>query len=527
MQTNLRDQFYKSTLLHYFVISASLFSLSWNIQWLNVLSLFTFVPTFILLTTFEEKGYVKWKVLTTIYFVLLFWNVCTTWWIYNSTAFGALFTFVANAFLMLIPFIVFIYIKKIIPYSLQLIYFILLYLGFEYWHLHWELSWPWLTLGNVFATSPIYIQWYEYTGVLGGSLWILLCNYFVYHFITSKKYIGLLLAFFIPFLLSIYLFIGQYSITTVPKFEVVVVQPNIDPYTEKFPGSKNFIPYEEQINRLIELSKKEITPNTKYVFWPETAVPANIDERMIHIHPAVQKLIAFAKENNIHLVTGIDSYKLYNAHNKTTTAQLSRFDQQTYYDTYNTALYITPSGELSTYHKSRLVPGVECLPYPSVFGILTDNLGAIVISVTKDSVAKVFSRANNLGVAPVICYESVFGEYVSNFVKNDASFIAVITNDGWWGNTPGHVQHFNYARLRAIENRKPVVRAANTGLSGGIDAYGNVLYKNSYWEQDSKKLNIQPNLNKTFYAMHGDYIGKYSFVFLGLLLLYGIYKKTR
>jgi apolipoprotein N-acyltransferase len=354
-----------------------------------------------------------------------------------------------------------------------------------------------------------------------------LCNYFLYQIILNKKYIGAVLTLAFPFLFSIYLFIGQYAITTTANYEVIVVQPNIDPYTEKFPGSKNFIPYEEQINRLIQLSKKEITSKTKYVFWPETAVPANIDERMIEVHPAVQKLTTFAKTNNIHLVTGIDSYKLYDSKNKSATAQLSRFDQQTYYDTYNTALHITPKGVISTYHKSRLVPGVECLPYPKIFGILTDNLGAIVISVTKDTTAKVFNNIDNNGVAPIICYESVFGEYVSEFVKNDASFIAVITNDGWWGNTPGHIQHFNYARLRAIENRKSVVRAANTGLSGGIDAYGNVLYKNSYWKEDSKKINIRPNLNKTFYAMHGDYIGKYSYVVLGLLLIYGIIKKTR
>jgi apolipoprotein N-acyltransferase len=527
MQTNLRESFNKITLLHYFIISASLFTLSWNIQWLNILSLITFIPTFLLLMQFEAKKIPRWKVLMIIYSVLLFWNISTTWWIYNSTSFGAVFTFVANAFLMLIPFIVFIYFKKLILPTLQLLFFIFLYIGFEYWHLHWELSWPWLTLGNVFSTSPVYIQWYEYTGVLGGSLWVLLCNYFLYQIILNKKYIGAVLTLAFPFLFSIYLFIGQYAITTTANYEVIVVQPNIDPYTEKFPGSKNFIPYEEQINRLIQLSKKEITSKTKYVFWPETAVPANIDERMIEVHPAVQKLTTFAKTNNIHLVTGIDSYKLYDSKNKSATAQLSRFDQQTYYDTYNTALHITPKGVISTYHKSRLVPGVECLPYPKIFGILTDNLGAIVISVTKDTTAKVFNNIDNNGVAPIICYESVFGEYVSEFVKNDASFIAVITNDGWWGNTPGHIQHFNYARLRAIENRKSVVRAANTGLSGGIDAYGNVLYKNSYWKEDSKKINIRPNLNKTFYAMHGDYIGKYSYVVLGLLLIYGIIKKTR
>jgi apolipoprotein N-acyltransferase len=401
----------------------------------------------------------------------------------------------------------------------------MLYIGFEYWHLHWELAWPWLTLGNVFASSPIYIQWYEYTGVLGGSLWIFSVNYFIYLFLTQGKKIPLLIGVFLPLCLTLYLYLQQYTLTKIHSTEVVVVQPNIDPYTEKFPGSKNFIPYEQQINRLIALSEQSITPNTQYVFWPETAVPANIDERSLPLHPAIKKLQDFVKKNNIYLITGIDSYKLYNSSNKSSTSHLSRFDQQTYYDTYNTALFLGPKGELDTYHKSRLVPGVESLPYPSVFGILTENLGAIVISVTKDSLPKVFAKTNELGVAPIICYESVFGEYVSSFVQKEASMIAVITNDGWWGNTPGHVQHFNYARLRAIENRKPVVRAANTGMSGGIDAYGNILYKNNYWTQDSKSLQIQVNHKKTFYAQYGDYIGRWSFVLVGLILIYGIFKK--
>ncbi|MFN6947122.1 MAG: nitrilase-related carbon-nitrogen hydrolase, partial [Cytophagaceae bacterium] len=130
----------------------------------------------------------------------------------------------------------------------------------------------------------------------------------------------------------------------------------------------------------------------------------------------------------------------------------------------------------------------------------------------------VFFNSAGIGAAPVICYESIYGEFVSDYVKNGATFIAIITNDAWWGNTPGHRQHLQYASLRAIETRKSVARSANTGISGFINQRGDILAASEYWVQDAMKGTIMSNDILTFYTKHGDFLAKGS-PYLAILLI--------
>jgi apolipoprotein N-acyltransferase len=133
----------------------------------------------------------------------------------------------------------------------------------------------------------------------------------------------------------------------------------------------------------------------------------------------------------------------------------------------------------------------------------------------------VFTRpADSLKIAPVICYESVFGSYVTQYIRKGANLIFVITNDGWWGNTPGHRQHFTFSQLRAIETRRSIARSANTGISAFIDQRGDVFQKTKYWEPAVIRQVINANNKITFYVKYGDYIARLSaFVAVFLLLI--------
>ncbi|MFN5921205.1 MAG: apolipoprotein N-acyltransferase, partial [Bacteroidota bacterium] len=124
-----------------------------------------------------------------------------------------------------------------------------------------------------------------------------------------------------------------------------------------------------------------------------------------------------------------------------------------------------------------------------------------------------------VSVAPVICYESVYGEYVSEYIRKGANLICIITNDGWWGNTPGYRQHFDYAKLRAIETRRYVVRSANTGISGFIDDRGQAMQQSGWWQPAVLRQKVQLNSSLTFYVRYGDYIGTIAVVMLFLKLL--------
>lgn len=129
------------------------------------------------------------------------------------------------------------------------------------------------------------------------------------------------------------------------------------------------------------------------------------------------------------------------------------------------------------------------------------------------------------GIAPVICYESVFGEFLNEYIHKGAGAIAVITNDGWWGNTPGYKQHLVYGRLRAIETGRWIMRSANTGISCFINNRGDIIKPTNWWEPAVIKHTIPSTIDSTFYVDHGDYIGKTAVLAFGLFLLLVISKR--
>ena len=113
-----------------------------------------------------------------------------------------------------------------------------------------------------------------------------------------------------------------------------------------------------------------------------------------------------------------------------------------------------------------------------------------------------------------------------NYVRNGAHFIGVITNDGWWRDTPGHKQHLHYAVLRAIENRRSIARSANTGISAFINQKGQILQPTNFWEQDVIRANLKANSTTTFYTQHGDYLGRTA-TWLSVLVFLAAWVKRR
>ena len=173
------------------------------------------------------------------------------------------------------------------------------------------------------------------------------------------------------------------------------------------------------------------------------------------------------------------------------------------------------------YHKSRLTPGAESMPSWWILRMLKNsslNLGGTVGTLKKDTEARVLSFDNHK-VAPLICYESVFGEYVTEFVNKGADMLLVITNDGWWGNTPGHKQHLEFSKLRAIETRRSVARSANTGISGFINQRGDIMEASKYMEQTALVNTLKTNDKQTFYVRYGDYLYKIAVFLTALTML--------
>ncbi|MBL0304637.1 MAG: apolipoprotein N-acyltransferase [Chitinophagaceae bacterium] len=504
---------------------------AWPASSLSVIIFFAWLP----LLWLESKIESRKKFFGLTYVTMFIWNVSTTWWIWNASAPGAVSAFLANSLLMCLPWLGFKIAKKWLGELPGYIALIAFWMCFEYIHLQdWGLSWPWLTLGNAFAIHPEWIQWYEYTGTSGGSLWILVVNIFLFRHIKNnfnregtKRYKNLVAGILIliaPVAFSLLGFTPTSSSKLLPatKSNIVVVQPNIDPYEKIAAGT-----FEAQLQKLIAISEKEIDNNTTLVVWPETALYMGngIDEQNMRENFFLNPLWSFLKRHpNTSLLTGVESYRMFDAKTK-----YSREFSGQYYEAYNGAVLLDSNGASSFYHKSMLVPGVETLPWFLRFiDKWFEKFGGTTAGYAKQSERAVLTEKNGYKIAPSICYESIYGEFMSKYVRNGANLICIVTNDGWWKKTPGHKQHMNYARLRAIETRTWVARSANTGISCFIDPYGNVFNPQPYNTTAAIKLSIPVNtVSKTFFVRYGDILSRVMAALSILLLVYTISLKFR
>jgi apolipoprotein N-acyltransferase len=484
----------------------------------------------------EKKGK---RIFLTAGLTFLLWNTACIYWVYNAisaynNAFVAflisLIPYGLGALLMTFAFWLYYRLSRYTTKWVAYAGLISFWISMEYLHQTWDLAFPWMTLGNGFAASHQLIQWYEYTGIYGGSLWILISNILAFEayqafkiqkgYLKFRPLIVLGLVILIPIIASLIRYSG-YEEKVVPV-NVVTVQPNIDPY-QKLGG----ISSQEQIRTLTRLSDSIGQPNTEYFIWPETAIPNYSDEERVRSNPDFIQLQDFlSKYKNGTLITGIESIKRYNDLQTIS----AKFDENSgvYYDNFNTAMQVENSANVQFYHKSKLVPGVEKMPFPTALAFLKPvfaQLGGTVSGWGWQDKPAVMYAQSGIGVAPVICYESLWGDWIGKSVKEGAQFIAIITNDGWWGNTSGKDQHLLYAKLRAIETRRWVVRSANTGISGFIDQKGDLIKQSKWWVPTALKADINLNSDLTFYVENGDLIAKLCSLTALLFALIIPYKK--
>lgn len=444
----------------------------------------------------------------------------------------SLIPFGLAALLMSIAFWLYYRLRLIIGKVWSYVGLISFWLAYEYLHQSWDLSFPWMNLGNGFANFHQIIQWYEFTGVYGGSLWVWIVNILVFEILSTrrasrKSNIPTNLKKPIWITAAVVVLPVLYSITIYTNYKekpnpanIVVVQPNIDPY-RKFGSLPGF----QQLEQLIRLSDSVAQSNTEYFIWPETAISEDSDESQIHTNPYYFQIQTFLKKYpNANVLSGISSYLIYNSQASPT----AHYDETSglYFDRFNAAVQIESSSKVQFYHKSRLVPGVELTPFSSALGFMKPLFAAFGGSTGaygSQEEPSVFYSQSGIGTAPVICYESIWGEWVAKSVKNGAQFISVITNDGWWGNTSGKDQHLDYARLRAIETRRWVARSANTGISGFINQRGDITKQSDWWVATSLKEDINLNDKITFYTKYEDYIAIVACLLTGLFIIFIIF----
>ncbi len=582
------------------LVSALLLSIPFLFPNMGLVALVAFVP---LLAAEQIATQTKKRFFFIHYYVcFLLWNLATTWWIYNATVPGMIAAVTLNALQMAIIFRLFRWMRTVTKGFLPYMFLIITWLAWEHVYFNWEVSWPWLVLGNAFATSIKSIQWYEYTGTLGGSLWVLLFNTLLFRYIcvflsagnrssvendnqlTNKSIklykrqniiylLSLALLFLVPRTVSLIIYHNYEEVPYEPggkniagittsqhmsdvksgSRQFILLQPNIDPYKDKFRKTQAdqneilidlvrsaFYADTDAGNYVIEGvatdSSRAAAGNVDFVIAPETffSRPPLIFENNPLRNYNFLRVYNFTRRMNTNFIFGAVTDTIYfdyksqgngvrGALEKPTLTARYIESEDLWFDRSNTALFVDANGELEFYHKSKLVVLVESTPYRKLFNLMSRfeiDLGGAMGSYAPQKEREVFVTPDSVIIGTAICYESVYGDYYRDYILKGAQVMSIITNDGWWGDTPGYHQHLSYASLRAIETRRSIARSANTGISAFINQRGEIIAQTGWWERTYLKGELNLNNEITIFVQYGDIIGRLAgFLFFLLALM--------
>ncbi|MCO7316538.1 apolipoprotein N-acyltransferase [Riemerella anatipestifer] len=530
------------------LISGLLFSVSWPTYGVPFFIFFAFVPLLMVEHDISKFSSIKrrgWAVFGSSYIAFLVWNSITTGWLYDArnpdgshAIFAVLFPVLVNSLLMSLAFQCYHWYKNVKSTYWGLAFFIVIWMSFEKFHLEWEFSWPWLHLGNVFADYPKLIQWYDTLGATGGSFWILIINVLAFYALRIWeagrvrkdliKNISIVSAVIVvPMLISLVKY-HNFNEKPIGKVRAVMLQPDLNPYTEKYQKDSLQI-----VDELLHLAKEHQTSNIDFYLAPETAFPGygGLSEKGLKQSTLIKKVEDYlSHQPKSVFVGGVSTYNVFYNENEAPKTASYYPSQGIWVENYNSAIQIAPSLPYQLYHKAKLVPGVEIFPYISVLKPLLGeamlNFGGTISSLGMDKERAVFTNPYNKGkIAPIICYESIYGEFVTDYVKKGANFLGILTNDSWWGVTQGHRQLLAYAKLRAIETRREVARSANSGISAHIDAKGEIVADTFYGDQTTLVADINLYDGTTFYTRTGDLLSRISIFVLGFLVCYLVIEK--
>ena len=488
-----------------------------------------FIPFFFLFARIESFS----KIVLYAYVFLLLFHLVTVYWtggfvvgkdIWMMTA-GAAVVFIHPVFFLPIVLLAFA-VKKRMGLVQGLLAFALFWTSFEYLHSLGEYSFPWLTLGNSQAYDLNRIQIVEYVSVYGLTLLIFSFNIIAFLILVnqasgkwnlrSKQVVSLL-----SVLVCLYFGTSMYGAVTIKKesgdsknkISIGIVQPNFDPWDKWGAGfGDKWESFLHQFNYYFDESRQLSQFKPDIIFWPETAIPFHILLPRYSLYRS--QLQSLSDTLKLPILTGLPTAEFFDSLHAPATAE--RIGTSTVYaESYNSAVLISPGTIVGQIHKkSILVPFAERIPYAETFRWLIEplkwNVG--ISSWGKGDDTVVYSLYLNNGrqirFSGMICYESVYPNYVREFVKRGAEFLVIITNDSWWGNTSGAYQHAAFASLRAVETRRWVVQCANGGISLVVDPTGKRQVTTNLYSRTKFIADIGLHSEKTFYVKYGDIVAQ-------------------
>ncbi len=509
-----------------------LLAISWPPLPFGFLLLFAFLPLLwaeqvILANALKTRTYFGG-----VFLAMLIWHLVSLRWLLSMSLLdGTLVAIIDSLFiatLLMIPH----RLKRQGKYQLGHLAFIGFWMSLELLHSSWELSFPLLSLGNGLGMFPQLIQWYEWTGAMGGSIWILAVNIILFEGFKKRllpkstekrlnpKTVSLALLIVLPILWSLVRFYTYKE--TGKKVEVVAIHPNVNCHHEKYQWSAAQLQA-----RYLSCTFQKITQNTDYVLWPENAITntewvSGLDQ-FLPFQQLKDSLKNFPKAK---LITGGISYELFNRKSAREAlpprVSYSPELKQAYF-TYNAAFQLDREQDhIAMRSKQQLVPIEEVIPYVNYLSFLRgmfSSFGGFNFSAAQKN-EHVFRAADGTQSTALICYESAFGAATAKYVQRGAQIIFVLLNEGWYRHEQGAKQFLNLSVIRAIETRRCVARSSNDGISGFVNQRGEVLQQVGAYTPTAIRQTLHLNRSLTLYVYFKDILA-WVMVILGFGL--GVY----
>ncbi|MFH0736814.1 MAG: apolipoprotein N-acyltransferase [bacterium] len=492
---------------------------------------FAFIPYLFELEKRESLVSIN-RLTYTFAFVL---NVITLYWVGSWTKQADFFLMLSggillffNPILYLIPSTIYYLTKKFFNKKTALLLFPVFWITFEYAYTITEFRFPWLTLGNSLAYFTSFIQMADLIGVYGLSLFVLYINiviYFVVKKYLAEKIVDKKSIIIASLLIMVPLIYGFYKIASYKEsaktINVGLIQPNLNPWAKWEAGST-----QTQLNIYLDLSKKAINKGAEYLFFPETALPVYLLDGQHYRF--VNQFYRFCDSNKVSIITGMPHILYYYGKNNFPKNSKPTLNPNVNYTSFNSVMLFKPfDRRIDFYGKIMLVPFGEKVPLVEYIPFLGDlikwEVGISSWNVGNDTV--VFKVPNidpaikdTIKIASIICIESIYPDFTAAFVKKGAQLISVVTNDSWYGNSSGPYQHQAIGAIRAVENRRYVIRAANGGISCIINPLGQTIVKTKMFTKNYITGKVGVLNEMTFYTKFHNLIPVFA-VFITLIII--------
>ncbi len=495
----------------YLILSGVLFGISFTPFPFpfTLLLFFAFVPYFFVITKRKTLAGVNSASYLTFFII----SLITVYWVGSWQSKADPFLMISGVVLvfflpcvMLINSTLYFLSKNVFEKDLSLYLFPFFWVTGEYLLSLTDLKFPWLTIGHGLAKFTSFIQIADIVGAFGLSFIVLWINILIFSALRSFNdknkiawnSISSAVAIFILMVLYGFIRINSTDITE-KTIKVGIVQPNIDPWNKWELGGLQQI-----LDNYLNLSQKCVDDSAKLILWPETALPVYLFSGAYQ--DEVDKIYSFINENKVSLLTGMPDFQIYQD-NPPKAAKYNSAENY-YYATYNSILLLQPDKyEIQRYGKIHLVPLGEHTPFvhqvPFLGELLKWGVGITGWNVGQDTtVFKVIENSDTIKIGGLVCYESVFPTFPNYFVERGAQFLTVVTNDSWYGKLSGPYQHKEFANLRAVENRRAVVRCANGGVSCLINKFGVTEVETEMFVRTHLVVDVPLINEETFYTKH-------------------------